>query len=267
MKRLKVIRIFLATLFFVASVAYLFIGPQVNPMAEAAPRSQIIPSAIAVSLGAILVWLPATFLFGRIYCATVCPVGTLQDLVLPLRRRFKRNHLFRWKKPRKIRYHIAIVYLVCLVAGVLAVPFIIEPWNIMRNIASTVRPDAISQSWFTLGIGALTGICAGLVSLILLLLSGFFFGRDFCNTVCPIGTGLGILSGSSLYQIEIDPDKCTGCLRCEDVCSASCIKVTTRQVDNRRCIRCFECLSVCDDDAIRYQNTHNRRVNPLLQKS
>lgn len=267
MKRLKVIRIFLATIFFVASVAYLFIGPQVNPMAVVAPRTQIIPSVIAVSLGAILVWLPATFLFGRVYCATVCPVGTLQDFILPLRRRFKRNATFRWKRPKKIRYHIAVIYLICLLVGVTVVPMLIEPWNIMRNIASTIRPDAAQEGWLTLGVGAATGVIAGIVSLLLILASAFFLGRDFCNVVCPIGTGLGILSNTSLYHIDIDPDKCTGCLKCEDICPAGCIKVTTRQVDNTRCIRCFECLHVCDDDAIRFQSNRNRRMNPLLQKS
>ncbi|MBD5204027.1 MAG: 4Fe-4S binding protein [Bacteroidales bacterium] len=267
MRRLKVIRIFLATLFFVAAVAYLFIGPQVNPMAVVAPRTQIIPSAIAISLGAILVWLPATFLFGRVYCSSVCPVGTLQDLILPIRKKFHPSPLFRWKKTSPVRYFVAAAYLICLLAGVTIVPLIIEPWNIMRNIAASVRPEAINPKWITLGIGSLTGILAGIASLILILLVSFFFGRDFCNTACPIGTGLGILSNASLYQIAIDPDKCTGCLKCEDICPASCIKVTTRQVDNTRCIRCFECLSVCEDDAIRFQSGRNRRIDPLLQKS
>lgn len=264
MRNLRVIRIFLATLFFVAAVAYLFIGPQVHPMAVVAPRAQILPSAIAVSLGAILVWLPATFLFGRVYCSTVCPVGSLLDLTLPLRRRFKQSPDFRWKNPWKWRYTIALIYLACLVGGVWAVAYIVEPWNIMRNIASIVRPDAVEESWLTLGVGSLTGICAGIISLILLFCAGFFLGRDFCNTVCPIGTGLGIVSSASLYHIEIDPDRCTGCLKCEDVCPASCIQVKTRRVDNTRCVRCFDCLQKCEENAIRFQPNRNQRATPLM---
>ncbi|MBD5269105.1 MAG: 4Fe-4S binding protein [Bacteroides sp.] len=266
MRNLKVIRIFLATLFFVATVAYLFLGPQVHPMAVSARSVQIIPSAIAVSLGAIIVWLPATFLFGRVYCSTVCPVGTLQDFMLPLRRRLMRHPRFRWRNAKSLRYHIAVIYLLALLAGVMVVPFVIEPWNIMRNIASVVRLSAIQESWLTLGIGGLTGICAGIVSLVALLFAGVLFGREFCNTVCPIGTGLGILSNASLYRIEIDPDKCVSCLECEDICRASCVKVVSRYVDNSRCVRCFDCLKVCKHDAIRFQQGRNRTATPLMRK-
>ena len=267
MKNLRVIRIFLATLFFVAAAAYLLIGPQVHPMAVSSLKVQIIPSAIAVSLGAIIVWLPATFIFGRIYCSTVCPVGTLQDMMLPLRRRIMRHPRFRWRSAGKLRFHIAIIYLVALIAGVVMVPFLIEPWNIMRNIASVVRLSAIEESWLTLGIGGLTGICAGIVTLIVLLFSGFLFGREFCNTVCPIGTALGVVSNSSLYRIEIDPDKCVSCLKCEDICRASCVKVVSRYVDNSRCVRCFDCLKVCENDAIRFQPGRNRTATPLMRKN
>lgn len=266
MRNLKVIRIFLAIIFFVAAVAYLFIGPQVHPMAAVTAKVQILPSAIAVSLGAILIWLPATFLFGRIYCSTACPVGMLQDTMLPLRRRLKRHPRFHFKSAQQLRFHIALVYLLCLIIGLVAVPYLIEPWNIMRNIASTVRLSAIQETWLTLGTGGLTGICAGAVSLVLLLLSGFLFGRDFCNTVCPLGTALGIVSNASLYHIEIDPDRCTSCMKCQDVCRSSCIKVVSRYVDNSRCVRCFDCLHVCEDDAIRFQQGRNRPATPLMRK-
>lgn len=267
MRNLRVIRIFLSVIFFAAAVAYLFIGPTVHPMAEASERVQIIPSAIAVTLGATLVWLFITFLFGRVYCSTVCPVGTLQDIALRLRNMNpKWRKRFSWKSGKRIRYHIAAVYLICLMAGVAGVPYLLEPWNIMRNIASTIRLSAIQETWLTLGIGGAAGIAGGLVSILLLTLAGAWKGRDFCNTVCPIGTGLGLLNGATLYQIEIDPDRCTGCLKCEDVCRASCIKVVGRYVDNSRCVRCFDCLHACEDDAIRFQKNRNQRATPLLRK-
>lgn len=266
MRNLKVIRIFLAILFLAAAVAYLAVGPHVHSMAKVSERVQIIPSAITVTLGATIVWLLATFLFGRIYCTTVCPVGTLQDLMLPLRHKFKRNSAFRWKPALSVRYHVAIVYAICLMAGVAGIPFLIEPWNIMRNIVSAVNPSATAETWMTLAVGGATGIAAGIVSLLLLLVAGFFFGRDFCNTVCPLGTGMGLLSSATLYHIEIDPDRCTSCLKCEDVCRASCIKVVSRYVDNSRCVRCFDCLYVCEDDAIHFQKNHNRRMTPLMRK-
>lgn len=268
MKNLRTFRIFLAVMFFVAAVAYLCIGVGVHPMAGIAEKVQIIPSTISTCMGAIIIWLPATFAFGRVYCSTVCPVGTLQDVGLRLRRRLRRKHPsgFRYKSAHRLRCHVAIVYTICLVAGLAGVPYLIEPWNIMRNIASSIHPSATALTWGTLWVGTATGIVAGLVSLVLLLISGFFFGRDFCNIVCPVGTALGLADGHTLMHIEIDPDKCTGCMKCEEVCRASCVKVVGRHVDNSRCVRCFDCLKVCEEDAIRFQSNRNRAATPLMRR-
>ncbi len=91
-------------------------------------------------------------------------------------------------------------------------------------------------------------------------------GRDYCNTICPLGSALGAIGHMTVMNIEIDPDRCTYCGKCEDVCSAHCIKVTERMVDNSRCLRCFDCLAVCDDDAIHFQNTKNMPLTPLFQR-
>ncbi len=269
MRRLKIIRIFLATMFFVASVAYLVLGPGVQPMAAVAPRSQIIPSAIAYSAGAILVWLILTYIFGRIYCATVCPVGTITDYVVKLRKRIPAlDRPYSYKPRKRWTIHVLIIYLICLIAGVVAVPYLIEPWNMMRNMASPLRHEAVETTWISLGLGIGTAVTAGIVTLLILTAYALLRGRDFCSDICPIGTALGLLHEHNLYHIEIDPDKCSSCGKCEDSCPASCIKVVSRYVDNSRCIRCFECLAPCEDDAIRYQPNRNRRpATPLLRKN
>jgi len=268
MKNLRTIRILLAILFFVAAVAYLCIGPGMRHIVGVSERVQIIPSVIATCIGATAFWLLATFALGRVYCSTVCPIGTLQDIALRVRRHipWMKPLRFRYKPALQIRYHIAAIYLICLILGLVGIPYLIEPWNIMRNIAASIRPSAVEMTWGTLWVGAATGIVAGIVSLLLILVSGFLFGRDFCNTVCPIGTGLGLLHQSNLMHIEINPDRCTGCLKCEEICRASCIKVTGRLVDNSRCVRCFDCIKVCDEEAIRLQSNRNRAATPLLRR-
>lgn len=267
MRQLRRIRILLAALFFAAAVTYLFVGPHVHPMAVSSVRSQIIPSAVAVSIGAIIFWLAVTVLFGRIYCATVCPVGTLTDIFTALRKHIPRlNHPFSYRKKRNTRFHVLAVYIISLIVGLTCVPLIIEPWNIMRNIAATVNPSAISETWLTLGIGAATGIVAGIVSLILLAAFALRYGRFFCTDICPVGTALGLLDDYSVFQIEINPDKCVSCLQCEDNCPASCIKIVGRYVDNSRCIRCFDCVAKCPNDAIRFQINRNRPASPLMRK-
>lgn len=265
MKELRRIRIVLAVIFFVAAVAYLAIGVKVHPALRFAEKVQIIPSMIAVSLGAIIVWIALTFIFGRIYCSTVCPVGTFQDIFFRLRRvipPFRRP--FRFRPSSRMRYYILAIYIFCLLAGVAAVPFWIEPWNIIRNICGAVHPSAETLEWITLGVGVTTGIIAGALSAFLLIICALFTGRGFCTDLCPVGTALGCFHGYTLLHIEIDPDRCINCMKCEDICRSQCVKVTDRYIDNSRCVRCFDCLHVCPNDAIRYQANRNRRATPLM---
>lgn len=267
MRELRGIRIFLATIFFVASVAYLFIGEDVQPMAVISVKSQIIPSLLAGTVGVTAIWLVLSFILGRVYCSTVCPVGTFQDIFIALRKKIPAlRRPYRYKSGRIWRYQILAVYLLCVVVPVMIVPLLLEPWNMMRNLASTVHPT-LASAWLKFGVGAGVGSLAGVLSFILLAMCSLVYGRDYCNTVCPIGTALGLFGDRTLMHIEIDPDRCVGCLKCEDVCKSSCVKVTVRMVDNSRCVRCFDCLSVCEHDAIRYQFNRNLRpASPLMKR-
>lgn len=266
----------------VATVAYLFAGDGLNPMAGIAPRVQIIPSAILSTIGATAFWLVATFVFGRLYCSTVCPVGTLQDSATWLRRRLVRRQArlahtgkgcrnrrlrfspYRFSVAGRYRWPIMLGYIISLIFMVV-VATAIEPWNMFRSAARVSNPEANAQ--FLIFSGNLTyGAIFGCIELVAVWVWALFRGRAFCNEVCPIGTALGALSGNTLYQIEIDPDKCTGCMRCEDVCKSQCVKVVSRYVDNTRCVRCFDCLKVCPEDAIHFSRNRRRRSTPLLQR-
>ncbi len=259
-------RITLALVMLFASLLWLLLGTSAPVYAIISERAQIIPSAIQATFGATVVWIIATMLFGRIYCATVCPVGTLQDLVIWTRRKVNSQHTFRYEAPSKIRYVVLAAYLVSLVAGVLAVGYVIEPWNIMRNAASGVNAADTATTWQSIGISLSVGVAAGILVLLAVLIWAWFAGREFCTKICPIGSALGCMHSQSLMHIAIDPDKCISCMKCEDICASKCIKVEQRHVDNSRCTRCFDCTEVCPNDAIRFQlNRHRNRQTPLLE--
>lgn len=268
MRNLRIIRVLVSTLFFAASVGCLAIGLTEHPLARLAESSQVIPSLLAGTLGASLFWLVVTIVFGRLYCSSVCPIGTLQDLILPLRKHISVfPSTFRYKKGRRIRHHILVIYVISVIAGLGIVPLLLEPWNLMRTICSIPRPDSVPPQWVALGLGTLTGILAGAVSLLTLTIVTIYFGRDFCNVVCPLGTAMSLLDSRNVYHIEINPDKCVGCLRCEEECKCSCIKVTGHYIDNSRCVRCFDCLAVCDEGAITYRRGRHRPKSPLMRRA
>lgn len=284
MSELRTFRIVLSLFLFAGCLAYLFLGLSDNYMARLSEQIQIIPSAIASTIGVTLVWLAVTFALGRVYCSTACPVGTLQDTATWLRRKLYRLNIrrkrivnpvdgkilfapYRFRKPGNFRLIVLLIYLFCLVLGILGVATLIEPWNMMASAARISNPEGAAEwSWLIFCRYAGMGAAVGSTVLVIVWLWALFRGRRFCAEVCPIGTVLSYVSARSLMHIEIDPDKCIGCLRCEEVCKAECIKVVSRYVDNSQCVRCFDCLKVCSDDAIRYQRNRNRRATPLLRR-
>ena len=280
MKVVRIVRMVIAAVFLAATVAYFLTGNIARDSVAVVrahdnlawtEQAQVIPSSIALCMGALLFWLCATFFMGRIYCSTVCPIGTLSDLFMRLRcelgRLFPRRLRlrFRWKEANRGRYHFMVFYYVCLVIGIMAVPFAMEPWNIVRDASALFDPAAVASTWSVLGAGLVVGFVVGAVMLAVVAVWGFLSGRDFCNVVCPIGQSMALLDRFALLHIEFDPDRCISCLRCEEVCRSSCIKVTERRVDNSRCVKCLDCVADCPVSAIRLQAGRNRAATPLVE--
>lgn len=272
----------IAALFLAATIAYFLTGNidadnvkalRLHDSVAGVEATQVIPSSIALCMGALLFWLCATFFMGRIYCSTVCPVGTISDLFMRLRRETgklfpsKLRLQFRWKEQKRWRYHIMAFYYICLVIGIMAVPFALEPWNIVRDASALFDPQAVASTWSRLGAGLAVGFIVGVVMLAVVAVWGFICGRDFCNIICPLGQTMALIDRFSLLSVEFDPDRCISCMQCEEVCRSSCIQVKTRRVDNSRCVKCLDCICTCPTNAIRLQSGRNRAVTPMMERT
>ncbi|MDE6273035.1 MAG: 4Fe-4S binding protein [Muribaculaceae bacterium] len=247
-------------------------------MAEVSYRMQIIPSLLAATVGISIFWLIVTFLIGRVYCSTVCPVGTLQDSANWLRRKLRTKKARDGEESRiirpysympraKIRLYIVVIYAICLPLGLMWISALFEPWHIFEEAARLTNPELRRAPWLIFSGNALAGGLVGLLSLIAIWIWAFLHGRRFCSHICPIGTFLEAVAERSVCQIRINPDLCISCMACEDNCKSEAIKVSERLVDNGRCVRCFDCLKVCPNEAIRLQKGRNTPASPLLQKS
>ena len=83
-------------------------------------------------------------------------------------------------------------------------------------------------------------------------------GRTYCNTICPVGTILGLLSRYAWLRPHIDTSKCNSCGLCARNCKASCIDPKEHRIDYSRCVTCMDCLETCHKGAITY--THPRKI-------
>jgi ferredoxin len=215
------------------------------------------PSFLQMSVIVLLFWFIVTLLFGRIYCSTFCPFGILQDIFTRFvktvrRRKFK----FKYRAEMvKTRY----VLLAVFVLGGFFIPVtvsILDPYsNFGRIITWIFRPLVLAgNNFLAQHVGGsfyfilnLIEISAFLVAAAALLVAGVLsalFGRRYCNTICPVGTLLGLFAKRSYFKIRLKPN-CISCGQCEKTCKGECIDSKKKTVDSSRCVSCFNCLLIC----------------------
>ncbi|MBS1371795.1 MAG: 4Fe-4S binding protein [Lentisphaeria bacterium] len=239
-----------------------------------AAKGEFLPSLLRlltrfslVSAAFFLVIAAVALLAGRLYCSFCCPLGVLQDIAARIGKLLSFNK-FKYKPMpdfRRVRY-VALLILVCFAVGGWIVPLgLFEPYTLFgRNAAGP------GQSLFTEVNNQLYGniealqpleprpefpltltVPAGLILLAVLLLAAYR-GRVFCNTLCPAGALLGLLSKRAFVPLQLDPEKCMKCGQCVKVCKAGCIDVRGRKLDSERCVGCMNCGTVCKFGAIRF---------------
>jgi len=286
LNRLKSIRIIISAVFF-ALIAFLFLDFR-NFGAQSISGEllylQFVPSLLkfmnVAALGAtgFIVVLILTVLFGRIYCSTICPLGTLQDVIGFVNRNNRNRRRFQYSAPRNVlRYTIFTLTLVFLIAGSGVVLNLLDPFSTFGRIFSNlVRPVVLSMNnvaamalervgvhtLYRMQWAVIAPISVGIAMAVLILVSllSARHGRLYCNTVCPVGAMLGLLSKLSLFQIALDPDACRGCKLCEAVCKAGCIDIQNRNVDTTRCVGCYNCFAACPRQGLRFENRWLRHL-------
>ena len=237
---------------------------------------QFIPSANkfinagAAAAGFIIV-IVLTVIAGRLYCSFLCPLGIIQDVSSRfggmIRRKFRR---FGYRRPYTVlRYSVLAVTLAVTILWGLTLLVMLDPYSIFGRLMTYFgKPVIMLINNLLAGIFGkfdiytfvhapvnLFPLPAYIIPLLFLFLVGFLsfvHGRLFCNTVCPVGTFLGLLSKVSLIRIKFDDSKCTKCGRCAVACKSSCIDFLNREVDNTRCVDCFNCIKSCPDKAMSF---------------
>ena len=160
--------------------------------------------------------LAFTLFFGRTFCAGVCPLGAIQDMVA-----FRPLSLKPW-----IRYLLGLIPFIYLGLAVLfaatGTDFIICRYD---PFVGFFRHSGTSLMF---GIGGI------------LLVTGIFIARPYCRFFCPYGVLLNLVSRVSRRHLSIANGKCINCRLCENACPYDAIDMPTGlevKGDNRELVK------------------------------
>ena len=229
-------------------------------------KIQLVPALLAGSIGVVLALVVATLLLGRIDCSVVCPLGLLQDALASLRG--KRRYGYRPGKP-VLRGVMLAIFMASIALGVPAIYSLLEPYSAFgRSVADLGNPLAVlvnnGLEWLSRGADSVllmprpvfgkgvAALCAAVVTLVVVAVLALRGGRTWCNTLCPVGTFLGLFARYALVRPRMDAAKCTHCGQCASRCKASCLDADTATVDASRCVACFNCKDVCKFGALSF---------------
>ena len=197
-------------------------------------------------IGFFTTFLICAVLLGRVLCGFVCPLGFMQDVAHQARQALHIEGISLNERLyailRMVKWVMLIIFLgIGFVGG-----------NFCDFCPAMAISPALAGFKLSLGLGGFV--------MIIVLVSGFFKRRCFCN-VCPLGFILGLTHKASLFKLKKDAVACTECGACYEACPMGIKSVfTVREgkgdihkidVTTSDCIMCGECVRRCpENDAL-----------------
>jgi len=237
---------------------------------------------IAFVLGISIVM---SLLIGRAFCGWVCPFGLYNDLLIRLRKLFKKRHLSFSEKTNKalgqLRYLIIAAFLILsVILGSQAI--------IGTQLVDNTAPGEYYYSYFTapfcqicpmkplcvlvvVGAGSMNPLeeinhsvgafyeagyyitSLNIISLGLVTAGALVYRRFWCR-ICPLGGLTAIFSTFypfkkiALLRLNKIEEKCTKCGICKRVCPTQVTEVYEEKggdVTVSGCMLCFRCVEMC----------------------
>jgi ferredoxin len=286
---LKLARVATAILFF-AGLTITFVDfREFAParLGHVLAHAQFVPSLLSLLAGGIgvvffAIGIVIALAIGRIYCSAICPLGILQDIITRIGKWMTRKKKFLpFAKPQTTLRHVFLWSTVAAVAagwGGFALALLDPYSNFGRIVSMLARPVLTFANNSIVGLANAAGIqslyrvtpaWAGVGALALpaifltvIAIMSALRGRLYCNTICPVGTALGLISRISAFRIAIDKAACTKCGDCLRSCKAQCIDLRAGTIDASRCVACYNCVGVCEHHGIGYRFSWKNRSVP-----
>ncbi len=171
------------------------------------------------------------FLFGPVFCGWVCPLGTVQEWVAKLGKKFfkrRYNHFVPARLDNVLRY----------------ARYAVLAWVVYVTAASGTLIFAEYDPYFALfNFWTSEVAVGGLIILGVTLVLSLFVERPWCKYACPYGAVLGLTNLFRVFQIKRAESTCKADGACSIMCPMNIPVDSVKTVRDHQCISCLECTS------------------------
>lgn len=186
-------------------------------------------------------WIGASLALGRGFCSWGCFFGGLEDGFSRIRRKPALRRIA--EKWTYLPYAVLIV--VVAIAALSLSPTYCEwlcPFKTVTEFAAVTSFKVAVQ----------TAIFVSLFVGLVVVLPVMTKKRTQCGLFCPMGAFQSFTNKVNAFDVRIDSEKCTDCMRCVNVCPTfSLDKASVSRGETRiSCTKCGKCVDECPNGAV-----------------
>ena len=191
----------------------------------------------------IALWLAATLVLGKGWCAYGCFFGGIEEgfSALAKKPRIRRvDPRWRWA-PWAV---LAAVVLISATTYEATYCMWLCPFKAVTEFPEVRSAQTVAQA------GIFGSLFVGMV-LVLPFLTKL---RTQCAFLCPFGPFQALSNQLSLFELRIDRAKCTDCVTCRRACPTMVLDAEsiTKGRAGLSCMKCGACADACTKDAVRW---------------
>ena len=273
-----VLSLFLFSLWFMPKLQGGDIFVQFDPLA--AVVSHLAAREFVSYMAPGLLIVASAFVFGRVFCGYVCPMGTTTDIAGAILRRFAKLG----KRKVSERLYAVKYFLLAFVAGAALIgvnlfywldplPLISRFYSVLVQPITTLIGNKIlvfgqpvlsmtgsgELEYLQIAVRRFNGIYFILTFFTALFLLELIRARFWCRYLCPAGALLGLCSRAPFWRRRVS--KCKSCGACVKRCPMGAIAPDGVFTFHSECTACRTCVARCPSNAVEFSFARRKRIN------
>ena len=233
----------------------------VNPFFKLDPLAALTNAlaghALYYGLAWSLVILIPTFIFGRLFCGWICPLGSLNQFLGGIRSESGRRKTLiaanRYKEWQATKYLLLIAGFVAAVWRINLVGWI-DPFSLfVRSAGLSILPAAASKKYYVVYQPHYWLSLLLCVAFLALLAMNLRVTRFWCRALCPLGALLGMASRWSILGLHKDAATCNRCNRCLIACQGGDDPIGGVPWRKAECHVCLNCVEACPHGSLQFR--------------